>query len=732
MKFIHLFILTLIWLVSEPSLAADISGSVRDTDDNPIAGANVVLAGADYGASTDLDGLFKIFGVPNGKYTLIVSHLGYVSQSQTLQLPGNIVSDLVFKLAIDRLALKDIEVKIKRQRAQIKVDTPVRVEVITANELVKASSDGSLLMSLGARTGLNTRPCAVCGSAGVGMQGLDPSYTEVNVNGLPTLSGLGSLYGMSGLTAADVSSVELVKGSQSSEFGAGAIAGAVNVNMREPQDKSALNLQLSGGETLQHSLSGEWQHSAGGVPFKISLNYAAEPRLIDRNNDRLTDTPQFSRLGLNLAGRRSNALGQINLASRLYSERRFAGDVAWTQADRGSAMVYGREIFSDRNETSLNFQSPKQTWGWWSFESAYVLHKQNSWYGATEFDAVQRRVMCRVSINWNINRAHTILGQGFYTYNDYDDNLSLGAPTDRTDRVPGAMAQHIWIPSERWSTNLGLRGEGYRGEGVVPLIRGGVNIKLNPEFTLLASSGNGYRPVTIFSLDRAVHAGFDNVQVPQSLKPERSLNHSLTLNFKTADFNNAVQVDLTAFHTSFENKVALAYGDHAGMTRYSNADDAYTQGLELQATWNNIRDWTVDVGGSWNDVQYKDAGGWHIDEMRNYWTGSLTALKKWREPAISADVNARIYGPQKLPASRRRTESPVFFVVDAGISKQIKDLTLAFSISNLTDWIQPDNPFVVAAGGAGQVIDSAMIYGPLIGRTFRASLSYNLDLNQRR
>ncbi|MFH0766344.1 MAG: TonB-dependent receptor, partial [Calditrichota bacterium] len=686
-KYLFLFTLALIALPLYSAQSAEISGNIRDTDNNPIAGVNIQVKDTNLGASTDKDGHFRIMGVPPGNHTLAVSYLGYVSQTQTIIVPKEGVSGVSFNLALDRIALSEIEVKIKREKSQIKIDAPVRVEVITSKDLAKASSDGSLLSSLGSRTGLNTRPCALCGSAGVGMQGLDPSYTAVNVNGLPVISGLGSLYGLSSVAVADVSSVELTKGSQSSESGAGAIAGTINVNMREPEKKSTLNLQLSGGETLQHSLSGEWQHSVGGTPFKVSLNYAAEPRLIDRNSDRLTDTPQFRRLGLNLAARRSNLKGQINATTRLYRERRFAGDVRWTESDRGSALVYGREIFTDRQEMTLNYQRTPQSWGTWSIESAYIHHTQNSWYGTTEYDATQSRFFSRFSVNWQVNSFNSILGQGFYTYDVYDDNLSLNTPTDRTDRVPGVMVQHTWKPSDRWSTQFGVRGEGYSGEGLVPTIRGGAKLKLNSEWTLLASSGTGYRPVTIFSLDRAVHAGFDNVQVPQTLKPERSLNNTLTVNYKTATAKNAVQIDMTAFYTSFTNKVVLAYGDHAGMTRYSNADDAYSRGLELQTTWSNIQGWTLDVGGSVNDVQFKDELGWRLDEMRNYWTASLTLLKKWTQPALAADVNARIYGPQKLPAGRSRSESPRYVIIDAGLSKQFKNLTLAFSISNLTDWV---------------------------------------------
>ena len=43
----------------------------------PVVGANVVIEGTYYGAATDLDGYFYINNVTPGKYTVIISAIGY-------------------------------------------------------------------------------------------------------------------------------------------------------------------------------------------------------------------------------------------------------------------------------------------------------------------------------------------------------------------------------------------------------------------------------------------------------------------------------------------------------------------------------------------------------------------------------------------------------------------------------------------------------------------------------
>ena len=59
-----------------------IRGKVLDkASDEALAGANVILQGTNLGAATDLDGKFIIRNIPAGKQKLIISYIGYNSDS---------------------------------------------------------------------------------------------------------------------------------------------------------------------------------------------------------------------------------------------------------------------------------------------------------------------------------------------------------------------------------------------------------------------------------------------------------------------------------------------------------------------------------------------------------------------------------------------------------------------------------------------------------------------------
>ncbi len=93
---------------------SSIQGSVTDTNGDPLAGANVVIAGTSVGAATDADGIYEI-EIPEGtlqgqSVSLEVSYIGYQSQSASIDVPqsGSVTQN--FTMNIDAIGLQAISV----------------------------------------------------------------------------------------------------------------------------------------------------------------------------------------------------------------------------------------------------------------------------------------------------------------------------------------------------------------------------------------------------------------------------------------------------------------------------------------------------------------------------------------------------------------------------------------------------------------------------------------------
>ena len=90
--------------------AADVRGKVTDSGSGDfLPGANVMLDGTNYGASSDRSGNYKISGVPEGDYTLKVTYVGYSDFSDSVSV-GVDGANLDVSLTVDYVAMEGVNV----------------------------------------------------------------------------------------------------------------------------------------------------------------------------------------------------------------------------------------------------------------------------------------------------------------------------------------------------------------------------------------------------------------------------------------------------------------------------------------------------------------------------------------------------------------------------------------------------------------------------------------------
>lgn len=93
-----------------------IRGVVRDAETgDPLPGVNVVLAGTNLGAATDMDGYYLILNIPPGFYDVQCSMLGYTPMTEKhVQVMTDLAAEVNFRLKIQALEGEVVEVVAKR------------------------------------------------------------------------------------------------------------------------------------------------------------------------------------------------------------------------------------------------------------------------------------------------------------------------------------------------------------------------------------------------------------------------------------------------------------------------------------------------------------------------------------------------------------------------------------------------------------------------------------------
>ena len=112
-----------------------ISGRVSDaTSNEPIPFANVIIQGTTIGASSDIDGNYKITGIKPDLYNVEVSYLGYKPQIEfEVQVFNNKPAQVDFKLEEDSKTLEAVVVK--ANPFEKKEESPVSLRTIGVNEI---------------------------------------------------------------------------------------------------------------------------------------------------------------------------------------------------------------------------------------------------------------------------------------------------------------------------------------------------------------------------------------------------------------------------------------------------------------------------------------------------------------------------------------------------------------------------------------------------------------------
>ncbi|HNT94366.1 MAG TPA: TonB-dependent receptor, partial [Bacteroidales bacterium] len=209
--------------------------------------ATIAIKGTAIGTFTDETGHFQLTHLPPGEATVTASCVGYKPAEKIVVLSENQTIELKFELEEDLLNLEEIVVSVDRSE-QKRTEAPVIVNTISPRMMVSTNSV-TLSEVIGFSPGLRIENnCQNCGFTQVRMNGMEGPYSQILINSRPIFSGLAGVYGLELLPANMIERVEVVRGGGSALFGSNAIAGTINIILKEPS-VSSFELGLNGGLT---------------------------------------------------------------------------------------------------------------------------------------------------------------------------------------------------------------------------------------------------------------------------------------------------------------------------------------------------------------------------------------------------------------------------------------------------------------------------------------------------
>lgn len=730
MKKYILSIFLFVLLVGEIA-AQQLSGKVVELHHGehqmPIPGANVYWLNTDFGTVTNTDGTFDIVAPTTFPATLVVSFVGYQTDSLELKTFPKKPINIVLK---SNVALKEFEVVEKEATTKIDIVNPLLVEKLNQQEFEKAACCNiSESFETNATVDVNFTD-AVSGTKKIQMLGLDGIYTQIQAENLPLIRGLSSAFGLTFVPGTWAESIQIIKGAGSVVNGYESMTGQINIELLKPDEAENLFVNVYGNEKGRaelnihgaQKLSEKWSSMTFAHVSNQSLEW-------DMNDDSFLDMPLKTQYNLFNRWKYQSKKFMTQFGVRGVYEELEAGQNNMTNENKLFKIGVQTKQFEAFSKTGFLF--PEKKYKSIGIIQNFKYHEHLSDYGSKKFNAEQT--------SWYFNSiyqtiightAHTVKFGGSMQYDLYDKNYN-DSLFGREEVVPGAFTEYTYTGNKS-ALVLGLRGDYHNLYGAFVTPR--VHYKYN--FTQLSawriSAGRGFRTANPFIENAGVMASARNV-VTQNLKPEIAWNYgtSLTHNFELWGKEMTFSTDY--YYTDFENQVVIDMENPNEIAFYNLDGKSFSHSFQTELHLRITEQLELRTAYKFYDIQTDYKSGRKTKPLvptnRAFMNiAYATNFDKWK-----FDLTGQWFGTSRLPSTATNPaayqippKSLSYFMFNGQITKAFKNLDVYLGVENLLNFTQ-DNPIIAANDPFGTHFDASLIWGSINGRITYAGIRYRFN-----
>jgi len=489
---------------------------------------------------------------------------------------------------------------------------------------------GSLRLNdvLTEQTGLVVVPQVNGQGNGIQLQGLNPDYTLILVDGEPIIGRYTGSLELSRIAVGNIKQIEIVKGPSSSLYGSDALAGVINIITEKPKGtKVTTALRYGTNNTLDANADLSLTKGKLGV-YVFGNRYHTDGYDLSPQNYGQTVSP-FTNYTLNSRiNYKINSSTDLNMTGRFFTEDQ----------------VFRFEVESNGNFTRTAGNGNTHDW---NFNPVLTHRFSNRFKTAVRFYTTRYKTETNLSLPDGSPYYRDDFKQTFtrpevnaeYFFNDRNI-LTLGAghikETVQTSRYGDAQVreqetsygffQHEWQPYEKLSIIAGGRQDhnSVYGSQFSPKLSS--RYEINKKLTLKISGGRGFKAPDFrqvyFNFNNSAGGGYsvlgtevaasrlaeldaagqiDAYLFDPALLGQLQAERSFAINAGAqATLCQSLTMDVNIFHNSINNLIetqAVAI-TKSGQSIYSyrNIQRAYTQGLESNFAYPVAKHLSLSIG----------------------------------------------------------------------------------------------------------------------------------------
>lgn len=725
------------FLCSGISSNAQIKGLVQGFESGtkkPISLAKVRLANAKTGVLTKEDGTFEIVLPKTLPDTLIISAIGFISDSIPVDKNDRFIA---FDITLfSEKTLPEVVFEFRKNAHGISRMKTLHVEELTSAELRKAACCNlSESFETNASVDVNITD-AISGAKKIRMMGLDGVYTQIQLENIPYLRGLESSFGLHSLPGSWIESIQITKGTGTVVNGYESMAGLVNLELKKPKEMERFfvngyqnifgrsELNMNAGQILNNKWStGTFAH--------ISSVYGN----IDHNMDHFRDLPMGDNLAILNRWAYQGKKMESQFGFNLYQDRKVGGQTSFKRGDEliQPVLSYGMLINSRHADafakTGFLGKKPYQSLG-----IVYNLKYQelDGIFGMRSYAGTEKRGY--------INTIYDdFIGTTDHRYKIGISFLALDIlqrvdtlRQNRIELVPGVFGEYTFTGS-RLTAVAGARYDQHNlfGGQFSPRIH--LKYALSELTDFRFTAGKGWRVPNYMIDNISLLASSKTWVATSTLKPEISWNFGGSLVHEMKLFKNKAMFTLDYYQTRFENQLIIDRDTIFNNIVFKNLSNAsLSNAIQLEFSFSPVKNF--DVRFAWKYLSVKALYNGEMQQQvmipnNRVFTNLAyrTRNKRWE-----FDLTCSLYGKSRLPndsitvPNQQEEYSPIYPMVNAQITHVFKKWEFYIGGENLTNFKQT-NPIIDSQNPFGKNFDATRIWGPVMGINIYGGVRYSIQ-----
>jgi len=696
-----------------------------------LPGATVYWHKTNLNTSTDVNGSFSLAYPDSLPGKLIVSFIGYTSD--TVFIKEKTLSHLTIELK-KSITLETVEIEKKVKSTMISIN-PLKTEIITEKELKKAAC-----CNIGESFETNasvdiTYKDAITGSKEIQVLGLSGAYVQLLTENVPLINGLGLTYGLNSIPGTQINTISIIKGPGSVMFGPESMSGMVNIDLKDPLTTNKFFLNAYLDYNLRKEVNIDKRVKFNEKSSLLVSGHASQvAQKVDNNNDKFLDMPLLSTYSILGKWKYSNR-GFIsqNSFKYLYEDRQ-SGQVNYDYRKNDfDSTLYAQQLITNRMEFygRTGWVLPIERYNSIGIQYSAVNHDQQGFYGLKKYNGLQRNANIRFLYNVDWNKYNDLNTGVSYKHDESTEKLDSFI-IDRIQNIPGVFVENTFEKNKIISLVTGVRAD-YYDNRIFITPRVNAKYSLAEKTDLRASAGTGWKTIDILAENPNIAASSRKIMITEKLKPEQSLNYGFNFNHEFELAYREGSIGFDAYQTRFIDKVYADYDSIPAQVLFYNLHNNTTSSsFQVEATYEIIKNVDLKIAYKYLDV-YSTINSQRIPQAliaKHRMLANIfyeTFNRKW-----NMNATYQWYGKKRLPdtdkyplAYRKDSYSVPYSKINMQVNRIFKNSEWYIGIENLLGFVQHDailsyeNPF-------GPYFDTGYVWGTMDNRRIYLGWRYKL------